>query len=222
MAVEAKRGCGYRKIGGIYLVASGEGFPCGRLPIPLVECPTCGHQPPWSEGFQKVKPTQFIHSASACKNPHAPEICQNTCPFQSAFGAETGGLLWIGKGFYTPASFSLEAQQMGISRRISSVPKWFKLGETWVYMAHLETFTNDCDCHKDTEDGKPKTDCETCGGDGTYKAPGIFSAFKPERIELIIPSTMLAEERAALEEKGFTLVEVPWDDPDHQPNPREK
>jgi hypothetical protein len=31
MAVEPKRGCGYRKVGGIYLVSGGEGRPCGPL-----------------------------------------------------------------------------------------------------------------------------------------------------------------------------------------------
>lgn len=36
MAVEARRGCGYRKAGGLYLVASGMGSPCHRLPIPLI------------------------------------------------------------------------------------------------------------------------------------------------------------------------------------------
>ena len=33
MAVEAKRGCGFRKVGGLYLVGGGFGIPCDRLPI---------------------------------------------------------------------------------------------------------------------------------------------------------------------------------------------
>jgi hypothetical protein len=41
MAVEPKRGCGYRKVGGIYLVSGGEGRPCGCLQIPLHTCPSC-------------------------------------------------------------------------------------------------------------------------------------------------------------------------------------
>ena len=31
MASEPKRGCGYRKIGGTYLVGGGIGIPCDRL-----------------------------------------------------------------------------------------------------------------------------------------------------------------------------------------------
>ena len=42
MAVEAKRGCGYRKVGGLYLVSDGLGIPCDRLPITLEVCPCCG------------------------------------------------------------------------------------------------------------------------------------------------------------------------------------
>lgn len=30
MACEPKRGCGYRKVGGIYLVGGGIGVPCDR------------------------------------------------------------------------------------------------------------------------------------------------------------------------------------------------
>jgi hypothetical protein len=41
MAVEPKRGFGYRKVGGIYLVSGGKGRPCGCLPIPLHTCPSC-------------------------------------------------------------------------------------------------------------------------------------------------------------------------------------
>lgn len=43
MAIEAKRGCGFRKVGGTYLVSEGEGMPCDRLPIKLDVCPVCSH-----------------------------------------------------------------------------------------------------------------------------------------------------------------------------------
>ncbi len=38
---EPKRGCGYRKEGGLYLVSSRGAQACGKLPIPLDICPTC-------------------------------------------------------------------------------------------------------------------------------------------------------------------------------------
>jgi len=43
MAVEPKRGCGYRKIGGLCLVSGGGGMPCDRLPMVLDVCPACSH-----------------------------------------------------------------------------------------------------------------------------------------------------------------------------------
>ena len=36
--VEGKRGCGYRKVKGVYLVAPALSRPCGRLPTPLTVC----------------------------------------------------------------------------------------------------------------------------------------------------------------------------------------
>jgi hypothetical protein len=38
---DRKRGCGWRKPGGLYLCADGVGGVCGKLPIPLDICPTC-------------------------------------------------------------------------------------------------------------------------------------------------------------------------------------
>src|SRR5207302_7622776 len=54
VAVEAKRGCGYRKIGGLYFVGGGRGVACDRLPIPLDICPTCGHGIKQTRGFTWV------------------------------------------------------------------------------------------------------------------------------------------------------------------------
>ena len=42
MAIEEKRGCGYRQVGGIYLVGDGLAIGCDRLPFPLGACPACG------------------------------------------------------------------------------------------------------------------------------------------------------------------------------------
>ena len=39
--VEGKRGCGFRKPGGLYMV-SAVSAPCGKLPTPLDICPTWG------------------------------------------------------------------------------------------------------------------------------------------------------------------------------------
>jgi hypothetical protein len=55
MAIERKRGCGYRKVGGMYLVGDeGIWVPCDRLPIILDVCPACGGG---------IKPGSFMKEA---------------------------------------------------------------------------------------------------------------------------------------------------------------
>ena len=53
-------------------------------------------------------------------------------------------LLWIGYGTYpTIDSFLIEAEQMGVSRRISKMPNEMKLGESRVFLAHDEGETGE-------------------------------------------------------------------------------
>ena len=52
MAIESKRGCGYRKVGGLYLVSTGTGEPCERLPMPIVPCRLCGEHLKQTRSFQ--------------------------------------------------------------------------------------------------------------------------------------------------------------------------
>ena len=42
MAVEKERGCGFRKLGGLYVVSGKLAAPCGGLPIRLHVCEACG------------------------------------------------------------------------------------------------------------------------------------------------------------------------------------
>lgn len=67
MAVEAKRGCGYRKIGGTYLVGGGIGVPCDRLPLALDVCLCCGQGIKQALGFTWVDVAKLVEVRS--KNP---------------------------------------------------------------------------------------------------------------------------------------------------------
>src|SRR4029453_596753 len=133
---EGKRGCGYRKGGGIYLVTDGHGRYCGALPIPLSVCPTC------HAGFKPARGWTWVNLAAlaAVRGCSKVENCGD-CPIADAVIQEVG-LLWVGEKFYpTPHSFAAEAQEMGISRRISALPRRFKLGETWVALAHRKAIS---------------------------------------------------------------------------------
>jgi len=213
MAVEARRGCGFRVIGGTYLVSGPGGFSCGKLPVPLLPCPLCDHKPSFTRGIQRISPKNFLHAAPACSSD--PSRCA-LCPFGRAFEQQEGALMWVGDRFYTPQSFTEEAATLGPSKRISSVPQWFKLG-MWVFLAHEKVIESPCPICATVAPLKIEN-CEECEGEGVMKSPAIFYAYVPTRIERIIPKSWAGSVVAKdLEEQGFTLVEVPDEDKDHQP-----
>lgn len=98
------------------------------------------------------------------------------------------GLMWVGTQFYTAQSFTEEALDRGISKRIpaNQVPRDLRLGASWVMLAihnHLP-----CPKCQGTDE-----DCRTC--DGRAKVPAVFHAFKPTRLEMILKQED-ADERA--------------------------
>lgn len=76
MGSEIKRRCGYRKVGGTYLVGECSPSPCDRLPIPVGLCPVCGQGVEFSRGWTQISPDRLLshHEAPAgC-------LCDDTCP----------------------------------------------------------------------------------------------------------------------------------------------
>jgi hypothetical protein len=93
------------------------------------------------------------------------------------------GLIWIGGGYYkTPGDFMKEAGRMGISRKLPAVPRNFVLGKTVVYLAHREAAF--------------ATDRALVPEEIAARAPGIFTAFKPTGIDLVIEDENNVPERA--------------------------
>ena len=177
--IEGKRGCGYKKPGGIYLISSGIGQQCMKLPIPLIVCPCCGNGIKPSRGWTWIN-WQLIKD-HPCQKPG----CKGCIPFDGS--QNKFGLLWIGEKFYnSPEQFTHEAKRLGVSRRISSVPRGFKIGETWILVAHRKTIRA-----KDNE-----------------YFPGIFHAFKPTSIEYVVKGTETDDELDKLEKRGFWLIKV--------------
>jgi hypothetical protein len=193
--IEAARGCGYRKGGGIYLVAGKLGFPCGKLPIPLVVCPCCNQGIKATRGFTWVS-GQLIKEAQCSRAGEAGENCIGC---GKAYSQERYGLLWVGEKFYaTPGAFAAEAVAQGISRRISAIPRDFKVGETWILLGHRKAV---------------KGTAVVDAGDSPVETveewfPGVFQIFLPERIEYVVKGTETDEELEALEKRGLTLVKV--------------
>lgn len=181
--VERERGCGFRKPGGIYLVADGPAAICGKLPIPLEVCPCCGAGIKPCRGWTWVNGTAL----AAQKGCAAGDQCGG-CPLAAQPGRV--GLLWVGEKFYaSPGEWTEEAQRQGVSRRLSAVPRDFVLGGqggTWVWMAHRKAIRNP---------------------DDTWTA-GVFTAFKPARVEYVCSGNESKEEIDALIERGLTPVKV--------------
>lgn len=243
MAAEKRRACGYRKVGGLYLVSSGASVACDRLPLPLDACPACGRIAEQNRSHEWLGPEYFTdHTIAATPatvlgsvegkpifhvDPRKRKTrrlpcgdAANAAELRHAYGDHPGRhdpvcergdyrrlLLWVGRAFYTPETFTAEAAEMGVSRRLTQVPKGLVLGETWVLLAHPEA------CYEPTSWA-----FRWLFGDGeVVRAPGVFYGFRPERLELVLKQSDATPERIAKEaERGVTVVAVPDDDKDHR------
>lgn len=211
MAVEARRGCGYRKVGGLYLVGGGIGRACDRLPYELNVCPCC------SAGIKPTLGWTWIRPGLLFQGPHNVANFGFGCPCKGCWLCsdpskfEKAGLLWIGGGFYkSPADFVKEGMAMGFSRRIKAVPRGFKAGETPVFLAHRKVIERKV-TPEDIE-ANPKLEGELFSA-----FPGIFYVWMPERVEKIFTESERGSE--AVEDavkREIVPVFVPDNDRDHQ------
>lgn len=210
MAVEAKRGCGFRKVGGLYLVGAGLARPCDRLPFQLPDvCPCCGagikqaRGWTWVNGERLLGGDHFLNAADM--PPEPPLLCpEGKCAVcRPALLGERCGLLWVGKAHYTPGEFIREAQAQGVSKRIAQLPKDLVLGQTWCLLGHPEA------C--------PPEGRVEFGQDPPQPRPGIFYAFLPQAVEMIVTESEAenAGKMGKLAKRGITPVVVPDEDPDH-------
>lgn len=176
--IEGERGCGYRKKGGLYLVSDGISSPCFALPIEVSVCPHCGNGIKQGRGWTWLS-WELIKALMKC----GKRGCTGCVPFNGEF--DRLGLMWVGRKYYTPGKFQEEAARMGVSKRISQIPKDFKVGRDWVLLGHAEAV--------DKEDGKH---------------PGIFYAFKPTRIEYVCKGDETPEELERLKRRKITPIKV--------------
>ncbi len=204
--IESRRGCGFRQVGGIYLVGPPTGHACCRLPHPLTVCPCCGAGIKPTRGWTWVDTYRLFFDETdlghlACRNFPGVNIERDPCPLSYPGVIGKAGLLWVGGSYYkTPGDFLAEANQMGISKRLSTVPKGFILGETWVLLAHREAI----------EKRRPLPNAL---GDDTYmeeviRAPAIFSIFKPTGLEYVVKGDETEEDLERIVKRGLTPVDV--------------
>lgn len=187
---DCKRGCGVRKIGGLYLRDDGPAMSCGRLPIKLDRCPCCGSGIPYSRRATWLDGDAFMASnAPECKNEHC-----FLCPLKTP--TELGKVLlqWIGRKYYDVGEFNAETEKinpatgvkLGISRRINALPRGFEIGKSLVFLAHLDCIPQP---------------------DGTFM-PGVFRVFKPTRVEVICAGNETDEVIDGYLKRGLTPVYI--------------
>lgn len=200
VSYEQARGCGYRKPGGLYMVSGALTRPCGKLPIPLHVCPTCGGGVKATRSYQWIMP-RLLFSGVECRDKDhvvaAPLPLAGLSPCRDCLCGmampERGGLLWVGGAYYkTPEDFMREARVQGVSRRISALPKGFAVGETVVYLAHRQVPTGRLEKF----------------GQEVEKGPAVFSAFVPRAVEYVVKGTETVEELERFEKRGIELVDV--------------
>lgn len=187
-SIEGARGCGYRKPGasgvGIYLMGGQYFAPCGRLPYPLHVCPVCGEGIKPARGWTWIEPINLFVANDENGWPKTLPCHAQHCE-SCWFGGklpDRAGLLWIGEAFYrNPHAFMREAAMMGVSRKVSAIPRDFVLGETVVYLAHRRAIA-------DTEAN-------------LLPSPGVFTAFVPTRVDLVVDS----EDETKIPDKGHRL-----------------
>ncbi len=219
MAIETRRGCGYRKVHGLYLVGGGVDRACDRLPFELSVCPCCSGGIKPSLGWTWIRPGKFFDGPHILTEHVNGGIgssrCQEStgscwfCTDPSQF--EKAGLLWIGGRFYkSPAEFVAEGLHMGFSRRIKSVPRGFKAGSTPVFLAHRKAIERPVTAEDLETNAKLEGELIGC-------FPGIFYVWMPESIEKIFTESERDSEAVKdAEKREIVPVFVPDGDKDHQ------
>jgi len=201
---EKKRGCGWRKVGGKYLVGGETTMGCGRIPIPLTICPCCSHgfKPArgwtWVDGDRLIRAalegTNCVASAQECSLCIINRILRETVEDREHI--KRAGLIWIGQKFYpTVEDFDKESREQGICRRLNSIPREFVLGETYVFLAHQKAIVE----YPQEDDGSI--------GEPEY-TNGIFKVWKPTSIEIVVDGTEPDEIIEGYLEQGLTPVIV--------------
>jgi len=204
--MEQKRGCGFRKVGGTYLVGEYIPIPCDRLPYPLPICPVCHSGLKVGRGMGEINPLALFGSHENCADEHQPcPMCQPS--------EKPAYLMLVGEKFYpTPADFLNEGIKMGFSKRIARIPRHFELGKTVVYLAHHKACVVEDTEVKEVDKEHPKM----VEVDRVKRATGIFTAFIPQRIEKMYWESTLKDmpkrEMQRLKRMKITPVGLPEDE----------
>jgi len=127
--------------------------------------------------------------------------------------------MFVGKKYYSTESFLDEATKMGISKRIPFVPKKLVLGTSVVYLAHPEAVeVRESPALQEALAiiAGPPEQTKLLEVETVKRVMGIFAAFRPQRVEMLVWEHELTDKkREELEKRGITPIPVPAGDLDH-------
>ncbi len=127
-----QRGCGERKPGGLYIFCGGAQLACYRFPMALPEaCPCCGEELRQMRSVRMIDPMKLWGNCTDNTHP-----CHRYQCF-GCFPPDKAGLMWVGKEYYSPEHFIMEANSYGVSKRIPAIPKNLKIGDK-LFLVHNE------------------------------------------------------------------------------------
>ena len=201
----------------------GMSRPCDRLPYPLEVCPVCGHGIKVGRGMAKINPLKLFgkheeivgtipDKETGQDKPVTNDICKDKIrPCWMCDPTDKPAYLMnVGERYYpNPDAFIKEGLALGFSKRIAQIPKDFILGETIVYLSHPKA----CVIPEDREIPDEEHHKKDFPLFKERYLKGIFTAFKPLRVEKIYWQSELDKMddkvREHLEKRGITPVGVP-------------
>lgn len=213
MATEPIRICGYRKVGGIYIIGPQPGEKCDRLPYPIHLYPVCNSGIKFSGGFQWIDWAHYAGNHNSNINNQGEVECCNcspSCPVcNPSQKKQPFGVFWVGQE-YSPESFTEEACRLGISKRIPKKPRNLKPGDI-ILLAH-----NDAGKGLDIPNRLGIPDDEVEEYNFGKNSPAIFLAFPVIRVEELIWQKDANEDKLLkMERAGITPVIIPDAESDH-------
>jgi hypothetical protein len=206
-----ERGCGFKKIGGLYLCGDYVPVSCDRLPYPLPVCPICGSGIKVGRGFTKINPKELFGHHISCHDEHQP------CMMCQPKKGEISYIIRIGERYYPSVeAFLAEGVAMGFSRRIAQIPRDFKVGKTVVYLAHINAcVVKEPVAIQEAMGLLEESQMHLIDSPKEKRVMGIFTAFIPQRIEKIYWESdlekMTDEEKKALAKRQITPIGVEYD-----------
>lgn len=96
----------------------------------------------------------------------------SACPVGAGLPEGTHALSWVGEKHYTARAFVEEANERGISRKVSALPKGLELGTTWIYFGHAK--------------GLQRLSIQADGDVKAITRPAIIYAAKPTHVDLVV------------------------------------